>query len=71
MVHEKGFRGDVLPADGNGWPANIVTAAREIAAGHLRRRPAVKTRYRHGAVVGVQTPRNAAPASILGCQLGG
>ncbi len=71
MVHEKGFRGDVLPPHGNGWPASIVTAAREIAAGHLRRQPAVKTRYEHGVVVGVQTPRNAAPASVLGCQLGG
>jgi hypothetical protein len=71
MVHEKGFRGDILPAHGNGWPASIVTAAREIAAGHLRRQPAVKTRYEHGVVVGVQTPRNAAPASVLGCQLGG
>lgn len=71
MVHEKGFRGDVLPAHGNGWPASIATAAREIAAGHLRRQPAVKTRYEHGVVVGVQTPRNAAPASVLGCRLGG
>jgi hypothetical protein len=71
MVHKKGFRGDALPAHGNGWPASIVTAAGEIAAGHLRRQPAVKTRYEHGVVVGVQTPRNAAPASVLGCHLGG
>jgi hypothetical protein len=71
MVHEKGFRGDVLPAHGNGWPASIVTAAREIAAGRLRRQPAVKTFYEHGVVVGVQTPRNAAPASVLGCHLSG
>jgi hypothetical protein len=71
MVHEKGFRGDVLPAHGNGWPSYIVTAASEIAAGHLRRRPAVKRFYRDGVVIGVQTPRNAAPASVLGCHLGG
>jgi hypothetical protein len=71
MVQEKGFEGDVLPANGNGWPSYIVTAAREIAAGHLRRRPAVERRYAHGVVVGVQTPRNAAPASVLGCHLGG
>lgn len=71
MVHEKGFRGDVLPARGNGWPSYIVTAAREIAAGHLRRRPAVITRHEHGVVTGVQTPRNAAPASVLGCHLSG
>jgi hypothetical protein len=70
MVHEKGYRGAVLPAHGAGWPSNVVTAAREIAAGHLRRRPAVKTRYEHGVVVGVQTPKNAAPASVLGCHLG-
>jgi hypothetical protein len=70
MVYEKGFRGDVLPARGNGWPSYIVTAAREIAAGHLRRRPAVTRRYYKGVIVGVGTPRNAAPASVLGCQLG-
>lgn len=70
MVHEKGFRGDVLPARGNGWPSYIVTAAREIAAGHLRRRPTVTRRYYKGVVVGVGTPRNAAPASVLGCHLG-
>lgn len=71
MVHEKGFRGDVLPARGNGWPSYIVTAAREVAAGHLRRRPAVMRRYYKGVLIGVGTPRNAAPASVLGCQLGG
>ncbi|MBS1882336.1 MAG: hypothetical protein JSS97_05205 [Actinobacteria bacterium] len=71
MVQEKGFEGDVLPAHGNGWPSYIVTAAREIAAGHLRRRPAVERRYEHGVVIGVLTPRNAAPASVLGCHLGG
>jgi hypothetical protein len=71
MVHEKGFRGDVLPAHGNGWPSSVVAAGRELASGHLRRLPAVKTRYEHGVVVGVQTPRNAAPASVLGCHLGG
>jgi hypothetical protein len=71
MVQEKGFEGDVLPAHGNGWPSNVVAAAREIAAGRLRRYPAVKTIYANGAVVGVETPRNAAPASVLGCHLGG
>ncbi|HET7054320.1 MAG TPA: hypothetical protein VFI09_10445 [Solirubrobacterales bacterium] len=71
MVHERGFRGDVLPPHGSGWPASIVKAAREIAAGHLRHRPAVKTRYAHGVVIGVQTPRNAAPVSVLGCRVGG
>jgi hypothetical protein len=70
MVREKGFHGDVLPAHGNGWPAYIVTAGREIAAGHLRRRPEVKTFYEHGAVAGVETPRNAAPASVFGCNIG-
>lgn len=71
MVREKGFRGNVLPVHGNGWPSNVVAAGREIARGHLRRLPAVKTRHEHGVVVGVQTPRNAAPASVLGCHLGG
>jgi hypothetical protein len=67
MVHEKGYRGAVLPADGNGWPSYIVTAAREIAAGHLRRRPAITKRYYKGVLLSVATPRNAAPASVLGC----
>jgi hypothetical protein len=71
MVHEKGFEGDVLPANGNGWPSYIVEAAHEIAAGHLRRQPAVRTmRDSEGNVAGVMTPRNAAPASVLGCHLG-
>ncbi len=67
MVHEKGFRGDLLPANGIGWPSYIVTAAREIAAGHLRRRPAVTKRYYKGVVIAVGTPKSAAPASALGC----
>ncbi|HEY2053356.1 MAG TPA: hypothetical protein VGH14_05410 [Solirubrobacterales bacterium] len=71
MVQEKGFEGDILPANGVGWPSNIVAAAREIAAGHLRRRPAVRTIYSEGAVVGVETPANAAPVSVLGCHVGG
>jgi hypothetical protein len=71
MVHEKGFGGNVLPARGNGWPSYIVTAAREIAGGNLRRRPAVMKRYYKGVLLSVQTPRNAAPASVLGCHLGG
>jgi hypothetical protein len=71
MVQEKGFKGDVLPAHGNGWPSNVVAAAREIAAGHLRRYPAVETIRQDGHVLGVTTPRNAAPASVLGCHLGG
>jgi hypothetical protein len=70
MVHEKGFRGNVLPARGNGWPSYIVTASREIAGGRLRHRPAVTRRYYKGVLVGVGTPRNAAPASVLGCHLG-
>lgn len=70
MVQEKGFEGDVLPAHGNGWPSNVVAAAREIAAGHLRRYPAVETIRQGGRVLGVSTPRNAAPASVLGCHLG-
>ena len=71
MVQEKGFKGDELPAHGVGWPSNVVAAAREIAAGHLRRRPAVHTTYVNGAVFSVETPRNAAPESVLGCHLGG
>lgn len=71
MVHERGYRGEILPANGAGWPSNIVEAGREIAAGHLRRHPAVRTIRRHGSVIGVMTPRNAAPVSVLGCDLAG
>lgn len=71
MVQEKGFEGDVLPAHGNGWPSYIVEAAREMAAGHLRRHPAVVRTYRGGHMFSVMTPRNAAPVSVLGCHLGG
>lgn len=71
MVQEKGYEGEVLPPHGNGWPSSIVAAAREIAAGHLRRQPAVTRTYYKGVVVGVGTPRNAAPASVLGCHLDG
>jgi hypothetical protein len=68
---KKGFEGDILPAHGNGWPSYIVEAAREMAAGHLRRHPAVVTTYQDGRVFSVMTPRNAAPVSALGCHLGG
>ncbi len=71
MVQEKGFEGDVLPADGNGWPSYIVEAAGEIARGHLRRRPAVKTTYVNGRPFGTEIPANVAPASVLGCHVGG
>jgi hypothetical protein len=71
MVREKGFHGDALPAHGNGWPSNVVAAGNEIAHGYLRREPAVVTTYRNGTIVSVMTPKNAAPASVLGCHLGG
>jgi hypothetical protein len=71
IVQEKGFEGDVLPAHGNGWPSYIVEAAREMAAGHLRRRPAVKRTYENGVLFGVGTPKNVAPVSVLGCHIGG
>ncbi|MCW2981698.1 MAG: hypothetical protein JWO14_3425 [Solirubrobacterales bacterium] len=71
VVQEKGFEGDVLPAHGNGWPSYVVEASREMAAGHLRRRPAVKRIYENGVLFGVGTPKNAAPVSVLGCHIGG
>ncbi|HEX3734532.1 MAG TPA: hypothetical protein VHU86_05185 [Solirubrobacterales bacterium] len=67
MVREKGYRGNALPPHGRGWPSNILAAAREIAGGHLRRRPAVRTIYVKGHPAGYLTPANAAPASVLGC----
>jgi hypothetical protein len=75
MVQEKGFEGDVLPGHGhghgNGWPSYIVEASREMAARHLRQRPAVKRIYENGVLFGVDTPKNAAPVSVLGCHIGG
>jgi hypothetical protein len=67
MVREKGFRGDALPPHGQGWPSEILTASREIARGHLRRKPAVRTIYVKGHPVGYTTPAGAAPASVMGC----
>lgn len=68
MVREKGYRGNALPPRGQGWPSEILAAAREIAHGHLRRRPAVRTIYYvKGHPVGYTTPAGAAPASAMGC----
>jgi len=67
MVREKGYRGNVLPPHGRGWPSEILTAAREIAHGHLRRKPAVRTIYVKGRPIGYATPARAAPASVMGC----
>jgi hypothetical protein len=72
MVQEKGFEGDILPAHGVGWPSYIVEASREIAAGHLRRRPGVRRmRDQEGNIVGTAYSKDTAPASFLGCHLGG
>jgi len=71
MVREKGYHGDALPAHGNGWPSNVVAAGNEIAHGYLRRKPAVTTTYVNGVAFGTMIPKNAAPASVLGCHLGG
>jgi hypothetical protein len=67
MVREKGYRGNVLPPHGRGWPSEILAAAREIAHGHLRRKPAIRTIYAKGLPAGSLTPADAAPASVLGC----
>jgi hypothetical protein len=67
MVREKGFRGNALPPHGQGWPSEILTAAREIARGRLRRKPAVRTIYVKGHPAGYLTPADAAPASVMGC----
>ena len=67
MVREKGFQGNALPPHGQGWPSEILTAAREIAHGHLRRKPAVRTIYVKGLPNGYLTPAGAAPASVMGC----
>jgi hypothetical protein len=35
MVHEKGWKGEQLPASGNGWASTILDVAREIRKGRL------------------------------------
>ena len=67
MVREKGYRRNALPPHGQGWPSQVLAAAREIAHGHLRRRPAVRTIYVKGHPVGYVTPAGATPASVMGC----
>ncbi len=67
MVREKGYRGNALPPHGQGWPSEILAAAREIARGHLRRKPAVTTIYVKGRPMGYLAPAGAAPASVMGC----
>jgi hypothetical protein len=67
MVREKGYGGNALPLHGQGWPSEILTAAGEIAQGHLRRRPAVRTIHAKGLPAGYLIPAGAAPASVMGC----
>jgi hypothetical protein len=67
MVRERGYRGNALPPHGQGWPSEILTAAREIAHGHLRRSPAITTIYVHGHPAGYITRADTAPASVMGC----
>jgi len=67
MAREKGYRGNALPPHGQGWPSEILAAAREIARGHLRRKPAVTTIYEKGLPVGHIAPAGAVPASVMGC----
>lgn len=67
MVREKGYRGHTLPPHGQGWPSEILTAAREIARGHLRRRPAARTIHVQGHPAGFRVPAGAAPATVMGC----
>lgn len=67
MIREKGFQGNALPPHGQGWPSEILAAAREIARGHLRRKPPVRTIYVKGHPAGYLTPAGAAPASVMGC----
>jgi len=67
MVRERGYQGDALPPHGRGWPSEILTAAREITSGHLRRKPAVTTIHIDGLPPGYRTPAGAAPASVMGC----
>lgn len=65
IARERGYRGNALPPHGQGWPSEILAAAREIARGHLRRTPAARTIYVKGRPIGYIAP--ASPASVMGC----
>jgi hypothetical protein len=48
MVHEKGWRGERLPANGNGWASMILDVAREIGQGRLSQASGIYTMTRDG-----------------------
>jgi hypothetical protein len=68
MVREKGYRGNALPPNGQGWPSEIVTAAREIARGHLGLGPATTRTYGNGILITRDGPQSD-PAYVMGCHL--
>jgi hypothetical protein len=47
MVHEKGWKGEQLPAHGNGWASMILDAAREIGRGRLSQAGGIYTMTRN------------------------
>lgn len=51
MVHEKGWKGEQLPANGNGWAATILDVAREIGRGRLRQASGLYTMTRDGRYI--------------------
>lgn len=67
MVREKGYRGNALPPHGQGWPSEILAAAREIAHGHLGLGPAGTRAYGKGILISPTGPHSD-PAYIMGCQ---
>jgi len=68
MVREKGYRGNVLPPHGQGWPSQILAAAREIAHGHLGLGPASTRSHGNGILI-TRTGPWSDPAYVMGCQL--
>lgn len=48
MVREKGWKGERLPAHGNGWASTILDAAREIGRGRLSQGGGIYTMTRDG-----------------------
>jgi len=68
MVHEKGYRGDTLPAPGYLWPTSIITIGKQMAAGHLETESTKSVR--DGKVVttqGFRMPKGAYPPATLTC----
>ena len=67
MAREKGYRGDTLPAPGDGWSTSIITIGRQMAAGDLKRRRVVTARDGQVRAQGFEMPAGADPSDTVVC----